>query len=447
MQVADENTTAVANESENQTNELLRRVSLTVSAENIATAMQAGLIKASKTVRVNGFRKGKVPLNIVEQQYGASIMQDVFGKLMYRAYLEHIANENIMPAGDPSFFVNQVLNDSDATFDVEYEVFPEVTLQNLEAIKIEKKSAEVLESDIDDMLNTLRKQQAKWKKSDAAATETSRVTINFVGKVDGENFEGGQADDFVLVMGENRMIPDFETAIVGKKAGDQFEINVTFPEDYQFENLKGKVAKFETTLTQVEERELPELTASFIKHFGVKEGTVEALRNEVGKNMARELKAVIKNNVRTQIFDSLIESHEFAIPKAVMQREIDVVRKQAMERFGNLKMDPANLPDILFSDQAQRRAKIGILLTQAIKEFDLKVDEELVTSMISEIASAYENPAEVVKHYNKNSELMNNIRNVALEQQAIDKIEEKAQVTVVASSFAELLKQNPNMGI
>ncbi|SES95878.1 trigger factor [Thorsellia anophelis] len=447
MQVADENTTAVANESENQTNELLRRVSLAVSAESIATAMKAELIKASKTVRVNGFRKGKVPLNIVEQQYGASILQDTFGKLMYRAYAEYIAKENILPAGDPSFMVQKFESDKDAQFDVEFEVYPEVKLQNLDTIKIEKKVAEVLESDVDDMLNTLRKQQSTWKEIDAAATDTSRVTIDFVGEVDGEKFEGGKAEGFILLMGENRMIPGFESQIVGKKAGDKFEINVTFPEDYQAENLKGKAAKFDTTLIKVEERELPELTAQFIKRFGVKDGTIESLRVEVAKNMARELKAVIRNNVKTQIFDGLLENHSFSIPKAVLQRQIDSVRKQAMERFGNMKMDPASLPDSLFTEQAKRRASIGILLTEAIKEFELTVDENLVNTMVTEIASAYENPADVIKHYQKNKDLMNEIRNIALEQQAVDAIEAKAQVTEVPSSFSELLKQNPNMGM
>lgn len=447
MSVADEKMPEVATESETQTNELLRRISLTIAADSIASAMKSEIIKASKSVRIDGFRKGKVPLHIVEQRYGTSIMQDVLGRLMQQTYFAHLSAEKIMPASEPSFIINQFDANQDVSFDVEYEVFPEVKLQNLDAIEIEKKVAEVLESDVDEMLNTLRKQQATWKETTEAASKESRVTINFVGEVDGEAFEGGEANDFILVMNENRMIPGFEDGLVGRKAGETFDINVKFPDEYQAEHLKGKDAVFKTTLTKVEERELPEFTATFIKRFGVKDGTLESLREEVKKNMVRELKAVIKNNVKTQIYEALINNHNFPIPQAVLKREIVKLKNQAMERFGNMKMDPNNLPDEMFKDQAIRRASVGILLSQVITDFDLKVDEALVTSMIEEIASAYENPAEVVKHYNKDKAMMNNMRNFALEQQALDAIEAKAKVTEVTASFSELLKQNPSMGM
>ncbi|MFC0178815.1 trigger factor [Thorsellia kenyensis] len=448
MSVADENTPAVATENEKVSSELVRKATLTITADAFAKAMQSELIRASKTVRVDGFRKGKVPLNIVEQRFGASIMQDVIGGLLQRTYFDYLSNEKIMPASDPTFNVHQFEPNSDINFEVEYEIFPEIKLQDLDKIEIEKKVAEVEESDVDEMLNTLRKQQATWVVSEAVASKEARVTIDFVGQVDGEVFEGGEAKDFVLVMNENRMIPGFEDAIVGRKAGESFDINVTFPEDYQSENLKGKAAIFKTTLTKVEERELPEFSASFIKRFGVKDGTLESLRAEVKKNMIRELKAVIKNNVKAQIFDGLLANHKVTVPNAVVKREIDNLKKQALARFGNAnKMDPSNLPDALFEEEAKRRSSIGLLLSEAISHFELKVDEELVKTMIEEIASAYENPAEVVKHYNKDKNLMNSIRNVALEQQAVDTIEGKAKVTEVKSSFAELLKQNPSMGM
>lgn len=447
MQVADETTPAVTEQAETKTNELLRRVTITIESETIEKAIKAELIKASKTVRVDGFRKGKVPLSVVEQRYGASILQDTLGKLMYTAFYDYMVKENINPAGDPNYFPKQFTRNEAFSYDVEFEVFPEVEIKGLDSISIEKPKAEVLESDVDNMLETLRKQQANWKQVEKAATTEDRVEIDFVGSVDGEEFEGGKAENFSLLMGQGRMIPGFEDGIVGHKAGDKFTVDVTFPEDYQVETLKGKAAKFEITLNKVEERDLPELTASFIKRFGVKEGTVEALRDEVRKNMNRELKAVIKNKVKTQLLDGLVAANEFAIPTSLVEREIRTLKMQAIQRFGGKPQDADNLPREIFLSQAERRVRVGLLLGEVIKSSELQVDNNLVDTMIEEMSSAYENPQEVVKHYKKTPDLLNNVRNLALEEQAIEALISKVSVKEVDSSFSELLNQNQNMGL
>ena len=255
----------------------------------------------------------------------------------------------------------------------------------------------------------------------------------------GEEFEGGKATDFVLFMGQGRMIPGFEEGIVGHKAGEQFDINVTFPAEYHSENLKGKDAKFAITLKKVEEMELPELTDEFVAKFGPNTKTVADLRAEIRKNMERELKNALVSRVKQQVINGLIEQNPIDVPASAVEEEINVLRNQAAQRFGGNAQHAAQLPRELFEADAKRRVQVGLLFSEVIKSNELKPDEERAKAMIADIASAYEQPAEVVEYYSKNEELMNNIRNVVLEEQAVDAVLAKAQVTEKASSFDEIM--------
>lgn len=418
-----------------------RRISITVPADSIESAVKKELVEVAKKVRIDGFRKGKVPANIIAQRYGASVRQDVLGELMTRNFVDAIIKEKINPAGAPNYVPGEYKEGEDFTYAVEFEVYPEVELQGLDSIEVEKPLVEVTDADVDAMLDTLRKQQANWKESDAAATADDRATIDFSGSVDGEEFEGGKASDFVLAMGQGRMIPGFEEGIVGHKAGETFTIDVKFPEDYHAENLKGKDAKFEIVLKKVETRELPELTEEFIKRFGVEDGSIEGLRAEVRKNMDRELKGAIRNRVKTQAIDGLVKANEIDVPTALIDSEIDVLRRQAAQRFGGNEKQALELPRELFEEQAKRRVVVGLLLGEVIRTHELKADEARVNALIEEMASAYEDPQEVIEFYSKNNELMNNMRNVALEEQAVEAVLEKAKVTEKATSFQELMNQ------
>ncbi|SSZ29931.1 Trigger factor [Aggregatibacter aphrophilus] len=289
------------------------------------------------------------------------------------------------------------------------------------------------------MVEVLRKQQATWSEVQEAAKAEDRVTIDFVGSVDGEEFEGGKAEDFVLFMGQGRMIPGFEDGIVGHKAGDKFTIDVTFPEEYHSEKLKGKAAKFDITLKKVEVMVLPELTDEFVAKFGPNTKSVADLRAEIRKNMQRELKNALTTRVKTQVIDGLVEQNPIDVPSAAVEQEIEVLRQQAAQRFGGNAQQAAQLPRELFEDQAKRRVLVGLLLAQVIASNELKADEERAKAMIEDIASAYEQPAEVVEYYSKNKELMNNIRNVVLEEQAVDAVLAKAQVTEKAATFDEIM--------
>lgn len=418
-----------------------RRITMTIAADSIETAVKSELVNMAKKVRIDGFRKGKVPMTVVAQRYGASVRQDVLGELMSRNFIDAIIQEKINPAGAPQYIPGEYKLGEDFTYSVEFEVYPEVELQGLEAIEVEKPVVEVTDEDVDTMLDTLRKQQATWKDSDAAATAEDRVTIDFTGSVDGEVFEGGKATDFVLAMGQGRMIPGFEDGVVGHKAGEEFVVEVTFPEDYHAENLKGKAAKFDIVLKKVEERELPEFTEEFIKRFGVEDGSIAGLRTEVRKNMERELKGAVRNRIKSQAIDGLVDANNIDVPAALIDGEIDVLRRQAAQRFGGNENQALELPRELFEEQAKRRVVVGLLLGEVIRTHELKADENRVNALIEDMASAYEDPKEVIEFYSKNKELMDNMRNVALEEQAVEALLEKAKVTEVATNFNALMNQ------
>ena len=342
-----------------------RRVTITIAADSIENAVKSELVNVAKKVRIDGFRKGKVPMNVVAQRYGASVRQDVLGDLMSRNFVDAIIKEKINPAGAPNYVPGEYKLGEDFTYAVEFEVYPEVELQGLEAIEVEK----------------------------------------------------------------------------GHKAGEEFTIDVTFPEEYHAENLKGKAAKFVINLKKVEERELPELTEEFIKRFGVEDGSVAGLRAEVRKNMERELKGAVRNRVKSQAIEGLVKANDIDVPAALIDSEIDVLRRQAAQRFGGNEKQALELPRELFEEQAKRRVVVGLLLGEVIRTNELKADEDRVKGLIEEMASAYEDPKEVVEFYSKNKELMDNMRNVALEEQAVEAVLAKAKVSEKATSFSELMNQ------
>lgn len=418
---------------------LQRRLNITVPAANIEDAVAAELRNIAKNRRFDGFRKGKVPMKMVAKMYGKAVRQDVLGEVMQRHFIEAIVKEKINPAGAPTFAPVEIGEGKDLVFTATFEVYPEVELKGLENIAVEKPAAEVTDADVAEMLETLRKQQATWKEVDEAAENGKRVSIDFVGSIDGVEFEGGKAENFPLEMGAGRMIPGFEDGIVGKTKGMEFVIDVTFPEDYHAENLKGKAAKFAIKVNKVEARELPELNDEFVARFGVAEGGVDALKAEVRKNMERELKQEIKARIKEQAIEGLVKENEIQVPSALIDQEINVLRQQAAQRFGGNVEAAAQLPRELFEEQAKRRVVVGLLLGEVIRTHELKADEEKVKALITEMATAYEDPSEVVSYYEQNQQLMNNMRNVALEEQAVDAIIAKAKVTEKAISFSELM--------
>lgn len=423
---------------------LERRITITVPSENVETEVKKRLQQLSKTQRIDGFRAGKVPVSVINKRFGPAVRQEVAGEVMQRNYIEAIVSEKINPAGAPTFAPKSLEAGKDLEFSATFEVYPEVEVQGLDKITVEKPAVTVTDEDLANMLETLRKQHAAWADVDAAAGENDRVTVDFVGTIDGEVFEGGKAEGFPLELGQGRMIPGFEDNIVGKKAGEEVVADVTFPDDYHAENLKGKAAQFTITVKKVEAQELPELSEEFATKFGVTEGGVDALKEEVKKNMTRELDQAVKASVKDQAIKGLLANNEIEVPKALVDQEVDALRQQAAQRFGGDAQNMPELPAELFHEQAVTRVKTGLLLGEVIKANDIKVDDAKVEALIATVASAYEDPTEVVEYYKGNDQLMQQMRNVAMEEQAVEAILAKAVVTDVEKAFDDIM--NPQQG-
>ncbi|AEP29183.1 trigger factor [Brumicola nitratireducens] len=423
---------------------LERRLTITVSADSVDTAVKARLQQLAKTQRINGFRPGKVPVSVIKKRFGQAVRQEVAGDVMQRNFYEAIMKEKITPAGMPTFDMTKDVDGQDLEFVATFEVYPEVKVAGLDKIKVEKPVVEITDKDLDTMMKTLQTQHASWKEVKRKAKKDDKVTVNFVGTIDGEEFDGGKAEDFPLELGKGRMIPGFEKPLVGAKTGDEVVSEVTFPDDYHAEALKGKNASFAITVTKVEGLDLPKVDDEFAKLFGVEEGGVEALKAEVKKNMQRELDQTLKATVKENVIAGLLENNELDLPKALVDQEIEALRQQAKQRFeqqGKGGQVP-ELPADLFTDNAKRRVSIGLLLGEIIKDNKLEADEAKVTQLIETAASAYEDPQEVVEYYQSNAELKQQMQNLALEEQAIEAILEKAKVKEVKKAFDEIMNKN-----
>jgi len=420
---------------------LERRLTISVPAETVDVEVKNRLRQVSKTQRIDGFRPGKVPASVIQKRYGKSVRQEVAGEIMQRNFVDAIVAEKINPAGRPSFVAKSNEDGKPLEFEATFEIYPEVELKDLEKIAVERPDVEVNDSDLDEMFVTLQKQHQTWKENKRITKKGDKLTLDFNGRVDGEEFEGGKAEGFELELGAGRMIPGFEKEITGMKVGEEKTIKVTFPDDYHAENLKGKEAEFDIVVNKTEGSVLPKIDEEFAKLFGIEEGGVDALREEVSKNMTRELTQAVKAKVKEQVIEGLLAGHEVGLPSALVAQEVDVLRQQAMQRFQG-QMDPKNLPELpseMFKEQAERRVKIGLLLGEVIKVNELKVDNTKVDELIATAASAYEDPKEVIEYYANNKELMQQMQNVALEEQAVEFLVEKADVSSKKASFTDIM--------
>ncbi len=426
------------------TSGLERRLTVGVPAAQIDSEVEKRLKEAAKTVRLNGFRKGKVPFKVVKQRFGAGVRQEVLGEVMSRSFYEAVEKESVTPAGQPNIEPKEMAEGKDLEFVATFEVYPEVALGDFSKIEVTKLLAEVQDSDVDKMLDVLRKQQASWTSVDRAAANDDRVNIDYTGTKDGEEFQGGKAEGQALVLGSGQMIPGFEDGLVGLKAGDETVLKLTFPEDYHSEELKGAAVEFAVKVNAVEEQVLPELNAEFFEKFGVKCDDEAGFREEVKSNMSRELKNAAKNKLKNQVMDKLIELHEVDLPKALVASEIDALRNQMAQQFGdNVKnLDLKSLlPDDMYKEQAERRVALGLVVGEIVKSKELKVDNDRVRSMVEEMASSYEEPEEVVKYYMSNRQLLASVESVVLEDQVVDHVLEAANVTETQSTYEDVIKQ------
>ncbi|WP_226647533.1 trigger factor [Microbulbifer variabilis] len=425
------------------TSGLERRLTVNLPAEIVDKEVDKRLQQAAKTVRVNGFRKGKVPMKVVRQRFGAGVRQEVLGEVMSRSFYDAVQQEQVKPAGQPSIEAKQTAAGENLEYIATFEVYPEVELADLAELSVERPVASVTDADVENMIDVLRKQQSSWKDTKRKAQKGDRVTINFVGRKDGEEFEGGKAEGHQLVLGSGQMIPGFEDGILGMKPGEEKDLDLTFPEDYQAEELRGAAVTFNIKVTSSEKPELPELNEEFFAAYGVQEGGEEKFREEVRSNMERELKNAALNKVKTQVMDQLFEKHPVELPSALVAGEVRTLRGQMIQQFGGqIKLEDAErmLPDTMFEEQAKRRVVLGLVVGEIVKKNELSVDADLVKAKVEELASTYQQPEEVVEYYYNNRELLSGVESVVLEDQVVDFVLKSAKVEEVESTYDDVIK-------
>lgn len=425
------------------TSALERRLTVGVPAERVENEVNTRLQKAAKTVRLDGFRPGKVPFKVVKQRFGEGVRQEVIGEVMSQTFYEAVSQENLKPAGQPSIETKSVEEGKDLQYIATFEVFPEVEAGDYSKLSITKPVATITDADVEKMIDVLRKQQADWVEADRAVAEGDQVNIDYVGTKDGEEFAGGKAEGSDLVIGSGQMIPGFEDGIVGLKAGEEKTVALTFPEEYHSEELKGADVEFKIKVNTVSEQQLPELNDEFFVKYGVNEGGEDKFREEITANMNRELENAVKAKVKNQVMDGLLEAHpEVRVPAALAQQEINVLRSQMVQQFGaqaqNMDLKSI-LPDDMFTEQADKRVKLGLILNELVTSKNIKADPDKVKETIETMASTYEDPQEVINHYYGNQEQLQQIEAMVLEETVVDTVLADASVEEKESTYDEVL--------
>lgn len=421
---------------------LERKMTVEVPAELVENQVRNRLQEAARTVSIKGFRKGKVPVKVIQERYGAGVRQEVLGEVMSQSYYQALSQQKVKPAGQPRIEPKSLEAGRNLQFVATFEVYPEISLGDFSTIAVERKTAEITDADIDTMIETLRKQRQTWQEASRAAQDGDQVTIDFTGTMDGQEFQGGSAKGTKLVLGSKRMIEGFEAGLVGSKKGDQKKLALTFPENYQNKELAGKPVEFAVTVVEVAEPVLPALDDAFFASFDVKGGGESAFRTEVRNNMARELKNAVRNSVKNQVVEGLLKTHAVELPKALVAGEVDALRQQTLQQYGggNQKIDESVLPAEIFRPQAERRVSLGLIMNEVIQKNQLKVDPKQVRRLVEELAESYEQPQEVITWYYSNKEQLAQVEAMALEEAVIDLILSKAKVTDTACSYEEALK-------
>lgn len=420
------------------------QLTVKVPVGTIQSKVESRIRSLAKTAKIDGFRKGKVPVSHIRAQYGAGIQQEVINDVIRDTVFQVLADKKVRAVGVPSIDDVKLENDF-LVYQASVETMPEVQVKGLDEIEVERQMATVSDSDVETMIENLQKQRQTFETKDGELGDGDEATFDFEGSIDGEKFEGGSAEDFRLVIGSGQMIPGFEDGMKGMKAGEERAIKVTFPEDYQAENLKGKEADFKISLKEVKEAKLPELNDEFFELFGVTEGGLDKLKTDVRKNMEREIKNAARNQVKQAAFDALVDKNEFDVPNAMLAAEIDRQRNLMLQRFAQQfganpnTFDKNMLPDELFEDQALRAVRLGVLVGQIIDKQKLEVDQERVTAFIAEAAENYEDPNEVIEYFTNDKQERAGIEAVVLEDQVVEYILSQAKVIDKEVKYQDLL--------
>lgn len=420
---------------------LEKRLSVELPAERVSVEVEKKLNQLARTVRLDGFRPGKVPMRVIKQRFGAQVRQEIFGDLIQATFFEAATKENLRPAGEPKIELQDDTAEGGFTYTAIFEVMPEIELADPGALQIKRPVAEVTEGDVDAMINKLRDQRTTWNDVERAAQDGDTVHIDFTGYLDGEEFEGGSADNAPLKLGSGSMIDGFEAGLLGAMAGEPRSLQLKFPDDYRAEKLAGKEVRFEVKVNKVTEPVVPPVDEDFIKAFGVEDGTVESLRAEIRTNLERQLKQKIKDTVKERVLDALLGANTLTIPKAMVQHEAQQMKSQTQQEMAQSGQGNAiDFPVSMFEPQAERRVSLGLLIGDIVRNHKIEVDAGRVRNTIEEFAVSYENPNEVVNYYMNDREKRSGVENLVLEDQVIDWVLEQARVEDENHSFDDVME-------
>ncbi|MDG1462269.1 MAG: trigger factor, partial [Gammaproteobacteria bacterium] len=383
---------------------LERTIRVEVPADTIDQEVELRLKKVAKTAKIKGFRPGKVPAKVVRQQFGAEVRQDVLQEILQTSYSEALGQEELNPAGQPEINTESLDAGENLVYTATFEVYPEFEIQGLNALKVEQPTIELGDSDLNDMIDNLRKQRASWNAVERAAADGDQITVDFVGTLKGEAFEGGTGEDMPVVLGSGQMLEDFEKNLFGLKVGDTKEFKVKFPKDYPAEELAGEKAVFNVTAKKVEEQELAELTEEFIKGFGIESGSEEDLRSDVRDNMERESEAKAKAFMKSQLMEQIHDANKIDVPSAMVEQEITAMQKDAMQRAQITDESQAPARET-FAEMAERRARLSLLMSEVISSEQIQVDDVRVTDKVDELCKSYPNAEEMRNLYLQNQQL------------------------------------------
>jgi trigger factor len=421
---------------------LERRMTVQVPAEQIESEIASRLASVGKTARIKGFRPGKVPMSVIRQRYGGQVRQEVLGELLRSTYAEAIAKESLRPAGGPQIEPGPIEEGKGLEYTATFEVYPEIELKGAKGIAVRRPVAEIGDDDVDRMLEKLRRQRVEWETVERPAADADRVTVDFSGAIDGEPFPGGSGEDIPVVLGEGQMLPDFEAGLAGSSAGDEKDIKVAFPEDYGAPELAGKTADFHVRVRKVEEPRMPDLDDRFAMSFGISEGGLAKLREEVADNMRREMEQTVRGQLREQLLSGLLEANQLELPKVLVEDEVRSLQESAIRRMGGEITEQTQLPPREpLEEPARRRVSLGLLVAEVIRTAEIELDQERARRRVMELAAGTGNPEEALRFYASNREIMDRIEMDVIEEQVVDWLLEHAEVREEQTTFESLMER------
>ena len=426
------------------TGALERRISMAVAAHAVDREVAERLRKLARTVKMPGFRPGKVPLRMIQQSYGPQVHAEVLGDAVSRAFSDAIDEHKLRVAGQPEIARRDDAAEGELGFTATFEVYPELEVGDVSTLAIERASCAVGDAEVDKTLDILRRQRATWESVERAARDEDRVTIDFVGTLDGVAFQGGSASDFTFQLGEGRMLPDFETGVRGATPAEKRDFPVSFPEDYNAKELAGKTARFEVTVKRIEQPVLPAVDEEFARQLGVADGSVEKMRADVRSNLEREVTQRLRNRVKASVMEALPSIASFELPKSLVAAEGETLVARARADLQARGVDVKNIPipPDAFKEQAERRVRLGLLVAEIVKKHGLQAKPDQIRKQIEEFAQSYENPGEVIRYYFSDRNRLAEVEAIVVEQNVVDWVLANAKVTERAVGFDELMGSN-----